>query len=498
MPVAMALAAGLWMTATAVGNAAADERTPVMAPRPAKAAADEGASDVNPAARSNRPVTAEEKIKFEQDKAHAHMRELEGRMFRVAELLRPSQPDDSARLLMGVAKSREQLIVEEMREASELIATLDLNKATAEEKEVIAKLEELKRLLLTNDLDLELKLEQLRKLREAQNSLARLTARERQQLAQTEPLANTAKTEPKTLAGLKNNEHRNQRSGEDLEQLVKRLGPQAAPAAGALGGACQSMGGACKGLGGGQCKAAAGDQAKAIEKLNQAAAALREAEAKLKQEIESLARQRVIENLTKMIAQQKQVREATRRLVPRVAEKQRQAVLAVRQLAPLEESIAGLCRSSIELVEMTGFSVVLPSALGAIEGDMNSVADSLRDGKADDELVARQQKIETDLQALLEALKDAANASSSPSRCKGCKGDKNKLLSEVRMLRWMEGALNKDTRVVDRSKLESKIAAGEAVTRTHDLGRRQEEIRKITARLHAMTCPHCLEEGDAQ
>ena len=55
-----------------------------------------------------------------------------------------------------------------------------------------------------------------------------------------------------------------------------------------------------------------------------------------------------------------------------------------------------------------------------------------------------------------------------------------------------------DTRVVDRSKLEKKLAAGEATTRTHDLGRRQEEIRKITARLHAMTCPHCLEEGDGQ
>ena len=59
----------------------------------------------------------------------------------------------------------------------------------------------------------------------------KLTARERQQLSQTEPLANKPKNEAKTLAGLKNNEHRNQRSGEDLEQLVKRLGPQAAPAA---------------------------------------------------------------------------------------------------------------------------------------------------------------------------------------------------------------------------------------------------------------------------
>ena len=69
------------------------------APRPVPAATanEKGAAPVvDPAARSDRPVTAEEKIKFEQDKAHAHMRELEGRMFRVAELLRPTQPDDSA------------------------------------------------------------------------------------------------------------------------------------------------------------------------------------------------------------------------------------------------------------------------------------------------------------------------------------------------------------------------------------------------------------------
>ena len=39
-------------------------------------------------------------------------------MFRVAEPLRPNQPDDSARL-MGVAESPSSSIVEEMREASE-------------------------------------------------------------------------------------------------------------------------------------------------------------------------------------------------------------------------------------------------------------------------------------------------------------------------------------------------------------------------------------------
>ena len=94
-----------------------------------------------------------------------------------------------------LARSREQLIVEEMREAADLIGSLDLSKATAQEKELIAKLEELKRLLLTNDLDLELKLEQLRKIREAQDSLMKLTARERQQLAQTTPLAVHARSQ---------------------------------------------------------------------------------------------------------------------------------------------------------------------------------------------------------------------------------------------------------------------------------------------------------------
>src|ERR1700722_19516212 len=236
-PLAGALGLSLGLVLVGARTVCGADRVPVNAPHPVPAASanQKGAAPVvDPAARSDRPVTAEEKIKFEQDKAHAHMRELEGRMFRVAELLRQTQPDDSARLLMGVARSREQLIVEEMREAAELIGSLDLNKATAEEKELIAKLEELKRLLLTNDLDLELKLEQLRKIREAQDALAKLTARERQQLAQTKPLASNPKNNPNTLAGLKNIEHRNQSSGEDVEQLIKRIGPTWATAGGAI------------------------------------------------------------------------------------------------------------------------------------------------------------------------------------------------------------------------------------------------------------------------
>ena len=59
-------------------------------------------------------VEPKEQIKFEQDKAQAHMKELEERMFELAQLIRDSQPDDSARLIMGVQKAREHLIAEQM------------------------------------------------------------------------------------------------------------------------------------------------------------------------------------------------------------------------------------------------------------------------------------------------------------------------------------------------------------------------------------------------
>ena len=76
----------------------------VTAQRPGEIAVGDGTSLVDPAARSDRPVTAEEKIKFEQDKAHAHMRGAGRPHVSRRRVLRPNQPDDSARLLMGVTR----------------------------------------------------------------------------------------------------------------------------------------------------------------------------------------------------------------------------------------------------------------------------------------------------------------------------------------------------------------------------------------------------------
>ena len=52
----------------------------------------------------------------------------------------------SARLLMAVRKAREDLILEQMRDAIEQLSQQDLSKAADEQTQILVKLEELKKL----------------------------------------------------------------------------------------------------------------------------------------------------------------------------------------------------------------------------------------------------------------------------------------------------------------------------------------------------------------
>jgi hypothetical protein len=128
-------------------------------------------------ASSAKPDEVKKTLKFDQEKATANMRELEDRMIKLGELLRDAEPEDSARLLLGVQKAREKLILEQMREATAMIESLDLSQASEEQKAIIVKLQQLKELLLNADLDLQLKLEQLKKIQQARRQLAELKAR---------------------------------------------------------------------------------------------------------------------------------------------------------------------------------------------------------------------------------------------------------------------------------------------------------------------------------
>jgi hypothetical protein len=123
-----------------------------------------------------------EMIGFTQQNAASQMNELEERMFRLSEALRGLEPENASRLSLALRFSREELILEQMREAYKLLKDEQLNRAETEAKELIAKLEHLRNLLLAEDLDFQLKLARLRQMRETLAQLDRILKEERRVL----------------------------------------------------------------------------------------------------------------------------------------------------------------------------------------------------------------------------------------------------------------------------------------------------------------------------
>ena len=127
-------------------------------------------------------VSDRDTIGFSQQNAAAQMNELEDRMFRLSEALRGLEPENASRLRLALKFSREEQILEQMRETNKLLKDAQLSKAETETKELIAKLEHLRNLLLAEDLDFQLKLARLRQMRETLGRLERIVKEERREL----------------------------------------------------------------------------------------------------------------------------------------------------------------------------------------------------------------------------------------------------------------------------------------------------------------------------
>jgi hypothetical protein len=121
-------------------------------------------------------------IGFGQQNVAAQMNELEERMFRLSEALRGLEPENASRLRLALQFSREELILEQMRETHKLLKEAELSKAETEVKELIAKLQHLRNLLLAEDLDFQLKLARLRQMRETLGQLERIITEEKREL----------------------------------------------------------------------------------------------------------------------------------------------------------------------------------------------------------------------------------------------------------------------------------------------------------------------------
>ena len=199
------LLAGLVAILIVVPAFAQQDLKPVPAAKPDKAAGvfddDKAAPKVDiKAPDAAKPAIDRDAIGFTQENAAAQMTELEGRMFRLSEALRGLEPENASRLRLALKFSREELILEQMRETHGMLKEARLAKAETEVRELLAKLEHLRNLLLAEDLDFQLKIARLRQIRETIAQLDRIVKDERRELGWSRFAVEQRKAKEKLIA----------------------------------------------------------------------------------------------------------------------------------------------------------------------------------------------------------------------------------------------------------------------------------------------------------
>ncbi len=139
-----------------------------------------------------KPVTAAEQLEFQQAKVSAEMAELEQRMFHLSETLKPLEPENASRLMLGVKFAREELIVHQMKQIQTQLRAVSLAESVIEQKQLLAKLERLEQLLLSADLDFQMRLERLRQIREVLHRLDAVIREEQRERQLSEQIAQKA------------------------------------------------------------------------------------------------------------------------------------------------------------------------------------------------------------------------------------------------------------------------------------------------------------------
>ncbi len=448
------------------------------------------------------PVGEHDQIEFDQRRAAAHMRELEGRLYRLAEVIRDAEPDHAARLMLGLERARQELIVEQMAEIRKLLNAQQIDGAVRAEKDVLRKLEELRELLLSTDLDLLLKLDRLRRLDEALKTLEKITREQERQHGLVKDLDRDGpRDDAPPFDQLQEDQQRNRSATDDLRNKVRRATEPGSPAPGELGAASGSMGKAQSSLGQGKPSGAAGEQEDAIERLERAREALEEERQKLIEQLRSQVRAKVNEALKEMLEGEEKIREATERLVPAVKADPATTGAAAARLATRQRALASVADRTIELIVETEFGIALPVALRAIERQMNVVGDDLAQGTVSEAIVYREQRIEKELAALIEWMNEQPSLASEPREgkpskggCKSC-GDRNKLTAELKMVRMLQANVRRDTVNVDDRREGRAVEPGTRIYRSiSDLEQRQVEIQDAVERLGRQSCARCATE----
>ncbi len=127
---------------------------------------------------------------------------------------------------------------------------------------------------------------------------------------------------------------------------------------------------------------------------------------------------------------------------------------------------------------------------------MDAVRGELAEAHAGPDVVGSEKQIETDLQDLMDAMKQMPSAgrdrSGNANRARSNEEEErelNRLIAELRLVRLLESRLHDNTASTDKERAEATGLSTTLRRKIMDLGGRQEDVRDVTERL-------AIERGD--
>jgi hypothetical protein len=398
--------------------------------------------------------------------------------------LRGAQPDDAARLVLGLRKAREELILEDMQEIEAHLVAGRYEQAAEGQRAVIRRLAELRDLLLSTDLDLLLKLERLRKLNASLSDLEALQAEQAALQERTEALKQQPADGEARAQATKGAEMAQAEAGEqakDIEADLRENSGEKSEAAEAMGEASEAMQKAEQELGENKPAKAGGSQSKAQEQMQRAKEKLRKEREDLLWELQPHIRRQVIDSLTRIRDQLEKVNGDL------------SAVLGQSEV-PVEldpgragnwldriRAVGDIALDTQDLVRETEYSVYLDDLLDWSELRMRPMARGLATKEIGPVELSGGTRIQALVDEMLEALLE------EDRRQRSARGDLRtqrivKLVAELKGVRALQRVLREDTKQMHLGLPGGGLAAATPAELEH-LGRLEGEVSAMLLEL---------------
>lgn len=286
----------------------------------------------------------------------------------------------------------------------------------------------------------------------------------------------------------------NRKTTEGISETAVQLGDAGAVARTELIRAAGSMSTAETRFGDRNASGAGAAQGEALASLKYARDQLAAEAEKLLNRLRAEIKKRTVEGIAQMLEGQVAIRQSTERLGPRAKEGTRTVLTSIVALASAEGKLIVIGEGLTALVEETEFGIALPAALRSVTDGMSDVKERLAAADASEEVVVLEQRIEEDLQALLDAMKQLPSQSDGGRGQRGGQSDRqrqlNRLIAELKMVRMLQVRVSRDTKEVDGKRpADTKDLPAALMKRIESLQGRQEDVHDVVERI-------AVERGD--